>query len=691
MRPPESVERGELTATSMQITTDTAATRTAKAHSSNYLPHIDGLRAIAVLMVVGFHAGVPFLSGGYVGVDVFFVISGFLITKLLVDEMNSTGRIDLLDFYARRARRLLPALSVVLATTLIAGAIMLLPFGEQQQLAWSAVAAIGFVANIYFWRTQSDYFAGPAEEMPLLHLWTLSVEEQFYIVWPLAMLAVALLVRQPSARLRMVIAVLTVSSLASFILCWWLTPWRWTLVFYNMPFRAWEFGVGAALVFLPMGRSSSAFVALFWRIAIAAGVCALAIIAVVFDKHTPFPGPMAAFPVLATAAVIYGAQRAPATIFTQFLSSSPMLQIGKLSYSFYLWHWPILALVRASSVEKASLGRDLLLVLLALGLSWLTYVYVEKPVREQRMRVFKGRSRSILAGIALLLGTGLMAAALAFSANNVVSKDPVLRAARLALDEDIAVPKSCLHFGPSFKGLVDENICTVRAEKPGPSIILWGDSHARQYIPAFEPWLNKNGGRLVHRTMGECKPVMLTSPTGLGERQRHFANDCVDFNKQVLSYIHSATPSAEIVVIAAQWMNVNSRQRDLGDWEQHLNQLVGEIRKTNASVLLVADNPKFETNVPRCAARGLSAKCNVLNPEALAQLQAELDILKRVAGANPGTKLWDPKQKLCDKWNCDAMQNGLVTYRDDNHLSVQGARWLAQDLYESLASLTRDK
>ena len=161
-----------------------------------YLPEIDGLRAVAILLVVGFHVGVPQLSGGFIGVDVFFVISGFLITGLLARELAVSGRIDILDFYARRARRLMPALTVVLVFTIAAGAILLNPVGQQPELAQSAMAASTFLANVFFWRSQSSYFAGPADSMPLLHLWTLAVEEQFYIVWPLTLMAVAAVARR---------------------------------------------------------------------------------------------------------------------------------------------------------------------------------------------------------------------------------------------------------------------------------------------------------------------------------------------------------------------------------------------------------------------------------------------------------------------------------------------------------------
>ena len=220
------------------------------------IPEIDGLRAVAIILVAFFHAGLPGMMGGFIGVDVFFVISGFLITRLLVDEFIRTGSLDILGFYARRVRRLLPALAVVLVATLAAGALVLNPIGEQQDLAASAVATATFVSNIFFWRTQTGYFADHAEQLPLLHMWTLAVEEQFYIFWPLAMLGTGFLARRSGvSSYAILVAMLVVGSIASLVLSWLITPIKPTMAFYLTPFRGWEFGIGGLLSILSMLES----------------------------------------------------------------------------------------------------------------------------------------------------------------------------------------------------------------------------------------------------------------------------------------------------------------------------------------------------------------------------------------------------------------------------------------------------
>jgi peptidoglycan/LPS O-acetylase OafA/YrhL len=289
------------------------------------IPEIDGLRAVAILLVALFHAGLPGMTGGYIGVDVFFVISGFLITRLLVDEFMQTGAIDILDFYARRVRRLLPALAVVLVATLAAGALLLTPIGEQQHLAASALATAAFVSNIFFWRTQTGYFAGPAEQLPLLHMWTLAVEEQFYIFWPLAILGTRFLARRsgvsPSAIL---VAMLALGSMSSLVLSYLITPSRPTMAFYLTPFRAWEFGIGGLLSMLSCTRTTASAKPLLGGALALFGLAAIVGTSVLFDSNTVFPGVMALLPTLGGGGVILGVILAAKSPVARLMRAAPL-------------------------------------------------------------------------------------------------------------------------------------------------------------------------------------------------------------------------------------------------------------------------------------------------------------------------------------------------------------------------------
>ena len=340
-----------------------------------YRRDIDGLRAIAVLAVVAYHAGLG--GAGYVGVDVFFVISGYLITSLLLQEHAATGTIDLLAFYARRVRRIVPAAVLVVLATL--GATMaLLSAGQVAETANSAGAALVFVANVYFQVNSGGYFDGPAERLPLLHLWSLSVEEQFYLAWP----ALLLLTR---SRKAFVVLALASLALAEF----WIARGS-DAAFYQTPARFWELAAGGIVAASPARALP--------RWALPAGLVATLAACVVALPH--FPG-LGALPAVLGASLLIAAVHGGAS--NAFLASRPMVGIGLVSYSLYLWHWPLLALYRATTIEQA-LPVRLALCAVALLLAIATWRYVEQPFR--RMRWPEARTVGVGAALSLVLALG---------------------------------------------------------------------------------------------------------------------------------------------------------------------------------------------------------------------------------------------------------------------------------------------
>jgi peptidoglycan/LPS O-acetylase OafA/YrhL len=318
----------------------------ALSHSTStplYRPDIDGLRAVAILGVVAYHIGIPGITGGFTGVDVFFVISGFLITQLLVRQVDTTGRLSLAEFYTRRMRRLLPALGVVIAATLIAGMFILPPTGDRHLMIESALASLGFVANHFFLVNTAGYFDGPSELKPLLHLWSLSVEEQFYILWPLALILVTLVMPVAKRRtwFRITIGAITLTSFLSSVM---LVHAHQSMAFFISPSRAWELGIGALLSLAPAAfppQLKTARPTLSWL-----GFVLIAAAYTLIEPSSSFPGFYALLPAIGTGLIIYGNALAPNNFCARLLRTRPTVRIGVLSYAWYLWDWPLLAFAR---------------------------------------------------------------------------------------------------------------------------------------------------------------------------------------------------------------------------------------------------------------------------------------------------------------------------------------------------------
>src|SRR5262249_36426990 len=458
----------------------------ARVSGEEYFPEIDGLRAVAMVSVVSFHVGLPMFSGGFVGVDVFFVISGFLITRLLYGELRDTGTIDILDFFARRVRRLLPALGVVLATTLLASVVFLTPVGEQQELSSSALATASFVSNFYFWRTQIGYFVDPSDQIPLLHMWTLAVEEQFYIIWPVAMALIAIMAKTWRISLaKSLMVVLSAGSVVSLLACSLTTSIRPDMAFYLTPFRAWEFGAGSLLAFVMARRTKSPRLPLLGSMLSFVGCGAIAASLVWFHTNTKFPGFSALVPVIGAGSVILGATSAPGSQILRFLRWSPVVAVGKWSYSWYLWHWPLLAFSRVTSAGDHFMPRDLSVAVLALCLSAVTYEWLEQPIRRGKLWPFIDSRSTVLAGIFILVSAGGLAAATRLSADARVTGKTLLAAAWTAKSEGISYPDECSHLKSRFAGLAPIDRCTIGNSADQRFLVLWGDSHAYHFIPAL--------------------------------------------------------------------------------------------------------------------------------------------------------------------------------------------------------------
>ncbi len=651
-----------------------------------YRRDIDGLRAVAVLAVVAFHVGLPGTSGGFVGVDVFFVISGFLITGLLAKEVALTGTIALAAFYARRVRRLLPALAVVLLTTLALGALVLSP-RDAATLARSGLATAAFVSNLFFSRAAGDYFAGETGRMPLLHTWSLAVEEQFYMVWPALLLGVALSVRRrPGAFRSRTLAVLTLVVAASLLASWWGTARVPLAAFYMTPFRAWEFGLGGLLAlsgYVARRRWEGEALGL-------AGLAAIGASTVAFDSETPFPGLAALVPVLGTLAVIAGGSRGEGQVW-RGLGSAPLVRIGQLSYSWYLWHWPLLTLGRIHALGEPSRARDLALALLALALAELTYRLVEDPVRRRKPWLFASTRGSLAMGAAISVSLAGVAAASLHQARSNVD------------DVDDAAP-----INPGCNGFVARDQCTRGAWGGSPGLVIWGDSHARRLASLVDAFATEGRLPMLQRTHIACPPLEGVTSTGPNRRPNL---SCSAFNRSVQEEIAGEARLHRVtgVVLAARWANYLDNPDDdrtetrrslvaggtvldhagaVSALRTSLQRRVDGLSRAGLRVLIVADLPEFPWPVPECVRLRGAAACGVARAEVETWRAEALAVLREVASGRENVRLFDAVEAFCSSERCESVIGGEVMYADRHHLTHRAAvsllprarsdlRWLA--------------
>jgi peptidoglycan/LPS O-acetylase OafA/YrhL len=448
---------------------------------SNYRPDIDGLRAVAVLSVLFFHAGFPIFNGGFVGVDVFFVISGYLITQILIKSVDG-GDFSIGEFYKRRALRILPAYtSMCLLSTLTA--IWLLPPSPLIDFSESLLSSALFVANFYF-AGQMNYFQSAAEELPLLHMWSLSVEEQFYVIWPFAVLIVSM---APIRRMRA--PLVGAGVLVGVILCEWaIRNKSQTMVFFYTPFRAWELMIGALVAMLPtlrMGMRFSTALSVFGVILILGPV-------LYFEPRNPlFPGISALAPCLG-AALIIATGASQRNFIHRLLSQRQVVFIGLISYSLYLWHWPLFAFMRYLNQGQLGVGLSAILCLASLGIAYLSWKLIETPFRKPHRHGpsphsdYFGTTKVLSAATCAILFTSITASVLIYKKGLPSRASALALAASEALDSQHKLTGKCLrerepeNVGLNLEGCIFGNL----SERP--RAVLWGDSHANSLVPAFE-------------------------------------------------------------------------------------------------------------------------------------------------------------------------------------------------------------
>lgn len=612
-----------------------------------YRADIDGLRAIAVAAVVGYHYGLPYLTGGYVGVDVFFVISGALITGMIAPEIDAR-RFSFQRFYQRRIRRIAPAYYVMLAVCAVAGILMLLP-SDLRRLGRSVGYAAAFLSNIQFYGIAETYFdAGTLASQPLLHCWSLGVEAQFYLVYPALLIA--------ARRLRLsapvAIAVLLVLSLGLSLV---LVPHRPSAAFYLLPPRAWELLLGALLPLLPAGAALPAALRSVLRLG---GLAAIAACALLYDVHTPFPGLAALPPCLGAAAIILagvGEGGAAVGPVLGWLRSPPMVALGRVSYSLYLWHWPVLVLARYAEPAELGWAERLTLFAVAAVLSVLSYRFVEKPIHDRR-RLRDARRLWITSG-AGLLGLLALGQVLDLVGRGILPLAPLPPAVlQRAQGEFDRVDADC-----PVNGEPQHFPCRLGAAAAAPDVVLWGNSYGGMWTPGLDTALARRGKAGVAFLKPRCPPMAIPLPAEL-ER-------CRDFDADALAAI-LARPDLSTVVVAANWFL-------FGASLDRVEAAVRQMRGAGRRVVILLAPPQPNIWVPRVLA--LAALHGRPPPPPLAEgearaAQAPINDSLRAIAERTGADVIDPADTLCSDGLCPLEADGRALYSDGGHLTTFAAR-----------------
>src|SRR5438552_3781137 len=502
-----------------------AAVQPGHRHATSYRPEIDGLRALAILPVVLFHYRAPGFQGGFVGVDVFFVISGYLITSLIQSEMQR-GTFSLGQFYERRVRRIFPGLFAMLAVVSATAYVLLFPI-DLVRYAQSLFATALFGVNFEFWR-EAGYFDSFANQKPLLHLWSIAVEEQFYLLFP----ALLILLRHAAPRLR--VAAVGFVFIASFALGAWGVSAAPVATFYLLPARAWELMLGALLALgaVPAIRSRLAaeILAVLGLILIGAAVFAL-------SPATPFPGPAALLPCLGAALVVH-AGHPGRTFVGRILAARPLVFIGLISYSLYLWHWPIFVFATYIDLREPSGAASAALIALSFVLAALSWRFIEQPFRKARHRLAR---RVLFPGAALAAGLTAASGAFAAATDGLPERlQPELR--RIIAEQDDHEPRIDRCFGLTAADVREHRLCTIGAAGVAPRFLPLGRSHADAILPAVSEAAAK-AGRAGLFAGGEACPPLLRVTTPMP--------NCRAFNDAVMARLKD--PRIEEVILESRW------------------------------------------------------------------------------------------------------------------------------------------
>jgi peptidoglycan/LPS O-acetylase OafA/YrhL len=608
-----------------------------------YRADIDGLRAVSILLVVGYHAQSWLLPGGFIGVDVFFVISGFLITRIILTEVDD-GTFALAKFYARRIRRIFPALAVVLAASYLIGWVILLP-DEFALLGESIAAGVAFVSNLFLLR-QTSYFAPDAADNPLLHLWSLGIEEQFYIFWPLILLTIFGLRRRRPA----IIAIAAVSFGVSLLIFLGYKEWS----FYSPISRAWELLAGGIIAERSIGKSEFETFRFPRADNLLATIGILAIVgaAIGLDRSSIFPGFYALLPVLGAGLIILS----PHSLVNGMLLSNPIsVLLGKISYPLYLWHWPLLVYLLIVRNGVPNVVEIWAAMIVAVILSWLTYRFVEIPIRRRRNAVPLVSFALIVVGI---VGT------VTYAASGFAFRFPleIREVAQLSPKENAGFRDACFlespgaHFGPD---------CVEAGDKP--LLFLWGDSTAAALYPGLKKAETTIPFRLARFSSPACAPILEVG-----------SNRCNEANDIALGFLKSSDP--QIVLLHAMWDDATNLDG--------LRDTIAQIRSaTPGRIVILGPVPVWKRTLPNALVNIYRFRHTVADRIRSGVTGPDSDSRMEAFSRTVGVEYISAWRALCNADGCltrlGPHAKGVVT-TDQVHLSDAGSAYLIDQIASSL-------
>jgi peptidoglycan/LPS O-acetylase OafA/YrhL len=664
----------------------------------SFRPDVEGLRAVAIGAVLLCHAGLLFASGGFVGVDVFFVISGFLITRLLVAELEATGEISLAGFYARRMRRLLPLVAVVLIAVAVAASVLFSPW-RSDAVAGDIRAAALYVVNWRFASQSLDYFGAGVDGSPVEHMWSLSIEEQFYFAWPAVLLAATWWWRRRGYDVRKAawVAVLGIGAM-SFAYCVAYTSAEPNAAYFSTLTRGWELALGGAIALLPQVRLPS-------RAASALGLLWLAAIAwatVRYSSRTPFPGVAALVPTLGTAALIV-AGGSGRSLVERAITLPPVRYVGRISYAWYLWHWPVLVFAGAQWGPLSTLER-VGAVAFSVIPTVLSHHLIEQPLR--RAPALRSHPR-----LGIAVGVACSAAAVIAAIGLVASEErvPTLAAAQVrgagALPAQESPQRTApglrpdpVHPGDDRSQMQDDGCLTkledtvsrecVYGDVTSPrTVVLFGDSLAMQYFPALDALANRHHWRLVGLTKAGCPPV---ETEVYNHRLERDYRECTTWREGTLRRIKAREHPAMIIVTgrmstpAMREGAVLNAAASRVAMERGYVEMLERLRATGSKVVAIKDLPRSPRNVPDCVSASLHDFDRCAFPRTPANSE-EFDA--RAARMVGGVRLVDMTRYVCPRNVCRAVIGDAITFRDYDHLTPTFARTLAPMFDRALPSL----
>ncbi|MHA3724036.1 acyltransferase family protein [Leucobacter sp. HY1910] len=643
-------------------------------NSQGFRPDIQGLRAIAVMLVVLYHAHLPYLTGGFVGVDIFFVISGFLITGHIVKSLGS-GRFSFADFYSRRVRRILPASFVVLVASLAVAWLVVPPLQLariSRDAAWTAM----YVPNLLFAREGTDYLSQPEPSL-FQHYWSLGIEEQFYLLWPFILWAIYRLTKR---NLNVVIGAVVVLVAASFIGSILLTQTNQPWAFFLLPTRAWELGVGG-LVALALTHREWRIGAITRALVGSAGLIALIATALTFNDSTPFPSYYAAIPVVATAAIIFVGPYDG--VLATLLQNRAALWVGAVSYSVYLVHWPLLVIPQATNswMQPLELWHSLLLGAVSIPVGWLCYRFVETPFRKPKVKAVGDKQVTVVWPplVAAVMCGVLVAGISAVGMRSIAPAE--LNAGRAAaafmptidpasapfVGDNLSVrlqdfqSEAAVPTGPGCNLNTTASgplpACTYGSNPDAPTVALVGDSHAAQWAPALEAIADSGEIMLTAHTRSGCPPQVRSLVSGGKE-----SPECAAWKSAVRDYLMKDPP--DVIVITSSFGG-NSESQAI-NYDAGMQDLVESLPEKSV-VALLADTPKFPGDPMSCLSGALNDpdSCSVSRDQGLSSLLRAVDE-QLVEDYN--LTLLDFTNYVCAE-TCPLIQDNMLVFKDSHHLS----------------------